>query len=158
MRIDSALVATGDKEESVKRMKKALVTARKSQDKVQIARCLVALGVRLASAGFVAGAEENWRKALNIAESNDEYDMQQIVGWTLIVKARFLKQNAEYLGALKIAERAEKILENIKNYAGVANVTALMAELCKNLNYYAKEKRYREKSEKFLKKAKIEQR
>jgi tetratricopeptide (TPR) repeat protein len=158
MRMDSALVAIGDIKESIKRMKKALATAKKSQDKVQIARCLTGLGARLASAGFAAEAEENWNKALAMAEGNSEYDMQQIVGWTHIVKARFLNQQGRHIEALKTARQAEAILEAINNYAGVANATALIADIYKSLNDNSNEQRYREKSKEFWEKAKTESR
>jgi tetratricopeptide (TPR) repeat protein len=158
MRMDSALVATGDTAESVKRMKKALAIAEKSQEKVQIARCLTGLGARLASAGFAAEAEENWNKALALAEGGTEYDVQQIVGWTHIVKARFLNQQGKHMEALKTAKQAETILETINNYAGVANATTLMADIYKSLNDNSNEQRYRVKSKEFWEKAKTERR
>jgi len=157
MRIDNTLVATGDTKESVKRMRTALKMAQKSQDAVQIARCLLALGARLASAGFAVEAEESWNKALAVAEGKTEYDMQQVVGWTLITKASFLNRKGERMEALRILERAEKILEAINNYAGVANSNVLMAEIYRSLNDKSNEHRRREKSKEYMEKAKTEQ-
>lgn len=91
-----------------------------------------------------------------IAEDSSEYDMQQIVGWTHLVKARFLNQKGKHMESLETARQAETMLEAINNYAGVANSAALIAEIYKDLEDGSNEKRYREKSRKFMEKAKAE--
>jgi tetratricopeptide (TPR) repeat protein len=157
MRIDDALVRLGDKGDSVSRVKHALQVAQRSQDNIQIARCLLALGTRLASAGSIAEAESYWDKTLSLAEGRTERDMRQIVGWTLIVKGRFQSQTGEAKIALETLERAEGTLEAIDNYAGMANADALMAEIYRTLKDNFNEKKYREKSRKFMEKAQAEE-
>lgn len=157
MRIDDALVSLGDTKESVARVKDALRVAQRSGDAIQIARCLLALGARLASAGSLVEAESYWDKTLGMAEGRTDRDMQQIVGWTLIVKAQFLSRAGENRAALGTLGRAERTLEAIDNYAGVAKADALMAEIYGVLKDKPNERRYREKSEKLMEKAKTEE-
>jgi tetratricopeptide (TPR) repeat protein len=157
MRIDDALVSAGDTSESVARMKDALEVAQRSEDQVQIARCLLALGARLASAGSNAEAEEYWGKALSIAEGHAERDMQQIVGWTLITKAHFLTRSGRNEEALKVLQNAERTLEAIDNFAGIANADTLIADIYRALKDERNERRYREKSQRFMEKAKTEE-
>lgn len=157
MRIDNTLVALGDKKGGVKRMEEALQIAVKSEDKVQIARCFAALGARLAGIGSAEKAEENWGKAITIADCSADYDMQQIVGWTFISRARFLNQQGKRAEALETAKIAEEKLKAIENYAGVANANALMAEIYKVLGDQRNEQRCKKIGEDYMDKAKTEQ-
>jgi tetratricopeptide (TPR) repeat protein len=156
MRIDNTLVSLGDKKGGPRRMEEALKFAMISEDKVQIARCFAALGARLAGNGLTQKAEENWSKAIAIAEGNTEYDMQQIVGWTLIARARFLKQLGKHMEALEIARLSEGKLRQIENYAGVANANAVMAEIYEILGDQCNKERCKKSSEDYMTKAKTE--
>lgn len=157
MRIDDALVSVGDTKGSVERMKEALEIAENSGDSVSVARCLLALGARFASAGSLVEAERYWNRALDIAEGRKERDMQQIVGWTLIAKAQFLVRAGKKKEALELLERAELTLEAIDNYAGVANADSLMAEIYGKLKDKNNENKYRLKSKRLMQKAKTEE-
>ena len=156
MRIDNALVATQDVKGSADRMRKALSLAQKSEDKIQIARCSMALGVRLASAGLEKEAEENWTKALDIAKDSANYDMRQVTGWTLIAKAAFLNKKGKSMEALELLRSAETELQAIENYAGLANVNALMAEAYGSIGDKLNKEKCLRKSQEFMKKAKKE--
>jgi tetratricopeptide (TPR) repeat protein len=157
MRIDDALVSVGNPKDSVTRMKEALEIAERSGDSVGIARCHLALGARLASAGSLVEAESYWNRTLSMAEGHKERDMQQIVGWTFIVKAQFLSREGKNREALETLGRAEQALEAIDNYAGVANADSLIAEIYGKLKDGNKERKYREKSTKLMDKAKLEE-
>ncbi|NIQ08016.1 MAG: hypothetical protein GWO20_20570 [Candidatus Korarchaeota archaeon] len=159
LRIDNVLVTKGDAPESVERMKNALEVARKSGDEVQIARCSLALGTRLASAGAMDKAIEFWRKARELAKNRPEDTMQQIAGWTLISEAHFLQHmKKKYNEALDKLSRAESILEAINNYAGVARVNKVKASVYADINEKEMQQTCLAKRKKFMEKAKREQR
>ncbi|MFQ5976871.1 MAG: hypothetical protein ACE5OZ_01920 [Candidatus Heimdallarchaeota archaeon] len=157
MRMDDTLVTLGDTENSVGRMREALQFAQKSESSVQIARCFLALGGRLASDGLVEDAEACWEQALVLAEGNSEKDMQQIVGWTLIVKGHFLSLKGETKAALETIRRAEAVSEAIDNYAGVARANEALVKLYSSLNDEFNEQLCRKKSEDYLERAKTEE-
>jgi tetratricopeptide (TPR) repeat protein len=157
MRMDDTLVTLGDTKDSVGRMREALQFAQRSESSVQIARCFLALGGRLASDGLVEEAEAYWERALVLAEGNSEKDMQQIVGWTLIVRGHFLSLKGEINAALETIRRAEAVSEAIDNYAGVARANEALAKLYSSLNDEHNEQLCRKKGEDYLERAKTEE-
>lgn len=157
MRMDDTLVALGNTKDAVGRMREALQFAQKSESSVQIARCFLALGGRLASDGIVEEAEACWEQALVLAEDNNEKDMQQIVGWTLIVKGHFLNLKGETITALETIRRAEVVFEAIDNYAGVARANEAMTKLYSHLNDETNEQLCSKKGKEYLERAKIEE-
>jgi len=129
MRLDEALVNMGDDRDAVKRATEALETARKSQDAVQIARCLLAYGVRLLNTGRLPDAEASWQEVVRMAEGSEDRDMQQVLGWTFLARASLLKAKSLEKQALVLAHEAERTLAAIDNYAGLASTYNLLAKL-----------------------------
>lgn len=157
MRIDDTLGALGNTKDAVERMREALQFAQKSESSVQIARCFLALGGRLASDGIVEEAEACWEQALVLAEDNSEKDMQQIVGWTLIVKGHFLSLKGETKAALETIRRAEAVSEAINNYSGVARANEAMIKLYSSLNDELNAQLCRKKGKEYLERAKTDE-
>ncbi|MGY5852531.1 MAG: hypothetical protein RTU92_03080 [Candidatus Thorarchaeota archaeon] len=120
MRIDNAEISLGQ-ESDIERVRESLRLAEASEDPVQIARSSLALGITLLNQGKLPDAEEQWRRVFKLAEGHDEdKDMQQVVGWTLVVRANVLMGKSLYNQARHLGEEAAGILSSIENYAGLA--------------------------------------
>ena len=158
LRIDDALVALGDEEGSVGRAKQVLELANESGDIVQIARGHLSLGGRLLNAGDIAGAEEQFSHILTNWLDSDNSDLQQVVGWTLLVRGHILNSKSLYTQAIVVLQNAETILAGISNYAGLARVHDLMSKVYLNLGDSEKSDECRAKSEQYLARAKTEKR
>ncbi|NHJ12485.1 MAG: hypothetical protein EAX95_02360 [Candidatus Thorarchaeota archaeon] len=136
MRLDEALSNSGDNSDTIKRVMHALDLAEKSENAVQIARCHLALGVRLLNQGKIPEAEENWRQVFRLSEGReDEDDMQQVLGWTLLARAHVVNAKSLYSQAYGLLLRARGILHAINNFAGLAAVHKLLAQVCYSLGY-----------------------
>ncbi|MFX0115575.1 MAG: hypothetical protein ACFFB3_13585 [Candidatus Hodarchaeota archaeon] len=157
MRMDNTLVSIGETKGSVRRMREALEIAHKSESLLQITRCSLALGARLASAGLFEEAEDCWNQVLAEAEGHTEIDVQQVVGWTLITKGHFLNLRGQVKDALEIVKQAETLSETIGNWAGVAKANELMVEIYSRLNDEFNEQKCRKKSREYLERAKTEE-
>jgi tetratricopeptide (TPR) repeat protein len=108
--------------------KEALRLAEISEDIVQIARASLALGIGLLNQGKLPEAEKNWRRVFKLAEGHDEdRDMQQVMGWTLVVRSNVLIGKSLYNQALALAIKASGILSSIENYAGIAAANRVLA-------------------------------
>lgn len=156
MRIDETLVNLGDENESEERAREALALAEKAGEEVQIARCRLALGIRLLSKSKLADAEDQWGQVIETAMDSENVDMQQVLGWTLIVRSHVLNGKSLYDQALVVAIEAEEILESIDNYAGVAAVNRILVTIHRNLGDSDSAERCKEKAEKFKGRAKTE--
>jgi len=130
LRTDEVLMRMDNENETLERVSGALKLAENSGDDVQIARCYLALGIRLLNQGQIAEAEKNWRKVFELAEGfDDNDDMQQVLAWTLLARAHVVNAKSLYNQALAILVQAEGILIRIKNYAGLAAVHNLYAQV-----------------------------
>lgn len=156
MRIDDALVALGDDENAVERAKEALEIAEKSMNPVQIARCALALGTRLLNKGNITESEEQFRRVYDLAQRHKDADMQQVLGWTFIVRGHILNGKSLYDQALVVLKDAEAILESIDNYAGIAQANELMATVYSNLGDSSNSNKCKAKAKKFTEKTKVE--
>ncbi len=158
LRIDDALVALGDDKGSVERAREFLRLARESEDTVQIARSQLALGGRLLNAQDIAGAEEQFAQILTTWLDSDSSDLQQVVGWTLLVRGHILNAKSLYTQAITVLQNAGTVLTSIGNYAGLARVYDLMSEVYLNLDDRDMSDECRIKSSEYLEKAKVEKR
>jgi tetratricopeptide (TPR) repeat protein len=134
MRTDEALVNMGKEDGTINRLKESLDLAEKSEDSVQIARCHFAIGIRLLNQGDIPEAESNWREVFRLAEGHDDNEeMQQVLGWTLLARAHVVNAKSLYKQAHAILLTAETKLISIKNYAGLAAVHNLLAQVYASL-------------------------
>jgi len=158
LRIDDALVALGDDEGSVGRAKQVLELAIASGDTVQIARAQLALGTRLLNTGDIAAGEEQFSHILTDWLDCDNSDLQQVVGWTLLVRGHILNAKSLYTQAIVVLQNAETILTGISNYAGLAKAYDLMSNVYLNLGDSEMSDECRGKSGQYLERAKAEKR
>jgi tetratricopeptide (TPR) repeat protein len=130
MRLDETLVVMGEEEGALERAKESLRIAELSSDAVQIARSSLAVGIRLLNTGQLPDAEKQWSRVFKLAEGMDEdKDMQQVVGWTLIVRANVLLGKSLYNQALELAHRGNSVLRDLNNYAGLAAAKAVLSRI-----------------------------
>jgi tetratricopeptide (TPR) repeat protein len=112
----------------VNKEKEALRLAEISQDSVQIARASLALGIGLLNEGKLLRAEEQFRRIFKLAEGYDvNRDMQQVLGWTLVVRSNVLMGKSLYNQALELAKQAAGILVSIENYTGMVAANRALA-------------------------------
>lgn len=158
LRIDDVLVALGDDAGSMARAREVLDLAVQSEDEVQIARAQLLLGTRLLNAQDIAGAEEHFARILTNWLDSDNRDLQQVVGWTLLVRGHILNAKSLYTQAIKVLQDANTVLTSIGNYAGMARAYDLMSNVYLNLGDSDMSHECRTKSSEYLEKAKVERR
>ena len=156
MRIDETLINLGDDERGEERAREALELAIQSENKVQIARCHLSLGIRILSKGRVPEAEDQFRQIHKLSQEDKSEDMQQVLGWMFIVRTHILLGKSLYNQALAIAEHAAGILASIKNYAGLAAANKALARVHESLGNSSKAEECRRIAESFERKAKKE--
>lgn len=154
MRIDNALVELGDSTNAVDRAREAFDVAQRSRNDVQLARCSLAYGTRLLNSGDLPAAESQFKLVYELAERypNDK-DIQQTLGWALIVRGHILNGKSLYNQALIVLEEAEEICLSIDNYAGIAQVNGLLAQVYGKLNDPERAEVCKKNAEEFQKKA-----
>ena len=148
LRIDHAYVGLGDHEWSVDRSTEALTLAETSGSDVQIARALLSLGNGFLNAGDIPSAESQWVRLLLLAEEYPEdKEMQNVVGWTLIVRGHVLNGKSLYEQAARILEDAYATLVRVGDYFGCASACDMLADVYLKLDAPAKTETYRSKAE-----------
>ena len=148
LRIDHAYVGLGDYEWSIDRTTEALTLAETSGSDVQIARALLSLGNGYLNAGDVASAERQWVRLLLLAEEYPEdREMQNVVGWTLIVRGHVLNGKSLYEQAARVLEDAYTTLVSGGDYFGCASACDLLAVVYIKLEAPEKADTYKSKSE-----------
>jgi tetratricopeptide (TPR) repeat protein len=156
MLIDETLVKMKQEEGAVQRAKEALEIAERSEDVPQIARCSLQYGMRLLNSGQIAEAEEQFQNVYELTKSREDPEMQEILGWMLLVRGHILNGKSLYNQALYVLQEAESILKPINNYAGLAQVYNLMARTYRNLSNPTEAIHCEEKATAFTNKAKKE--
>ena len=130
MRINDALENLERSDGSIERAEESLRLAEESEDRVQILRSKLALGVALLNSGRLNDAERFFTDI--ILETKDESqnrDVIQVYGWTLIVRVNILLGKSLYSQAKELANRALSVLSGIENYAGLRTVHSLLARI-----------------------------
>ena len=150
LRIDHAYVGLGDHEWSVDRSTEALTLAETSGSDVQIARALLSLGNGFLNAGDIASAERQWVRLFLLAEEYPEdKEMQNVVGWTLIVRGHVLKGKSLYDQAAHVLEDAYVTLVSVGDYFGCASACDLLADVYLKLDAPEKSETYKSKAEEY---------
>ena len=157
MRIDESLNNLSKSEGTLERAEESLQMAIESGDSVQIARSRLAKGVRLLNDGKLPDAEVQFTDIIKGGIESENRDMQQVVGWTLFVRATILKGKSLYDQALYVAQDAAGILSSIDNYAGLRQVYSLISVLYLDLGNKDESRKAKDMSAHFDKKAKEEQ-
>lgn len=155
MRIDNTLVGLEDTDNSVERSKESFEFAEKSENIIQIARSSLAYGTRLLNAGQLPAAEKQFSLVIQLGNDHpDDEDIQQTVGWSLIVRGHILLGKSLYEQAIVVLEEAEGICNKIDNFAGIAQANAVLAQAYGSIGDKKRAEECKEKSEKFQEKAK----
>ncbi len=157
MRIDESLNNLGESEGTLERAEESLLLAIESGDSVQIARSKLAKGIRLLNDGKLPEAEVQFTDIIKGGIENENRDMQQVVGWTLFVRANILKGKSFYDQALSVAQDAVGILSSIDNYAGLRQVYSIISMIYLDLGNKDESGKAKDMSTYFEKKAKEEQ-
>ena len=148
LRLDHAYVELGDHEWSIDRTTEALTLAETSGSTVQIARALLSLGNAFLHSGDSASAERQWVRLLLLAEEYPkDKEMQNVVGWTLIVRGRVLNGKSHYDQAARVLEDAYTTLVDVGDYHGCATACDLLTEVYIKLDSPEKSKTYKSKAE-----------
>ncbi len=155
LRIDHAYVGLGDFEWSVDRTTEALSLAETSGSDVQVARSLLALGNGYLNEGDITNAERQWVRLLLLAEEYPEdKEMQNVVGWTLIVRGHVLNGKSLYNQAAIVLEDAYATLVRVGDYFGCVSACDLLAEMYLKLESPEKADTYKAKADEFRTKIK----
>lgn len=150
LRIDHAYVGLGDYEWSVDRTNEALSLAETSGSDVQVARSLLALGNGFLNAGDITSAERQWVRLLLLAEEYPEdNEMQNVVGWTLVVRGHVLNGKSLYNQAARVLEDAYTTLVHVADYFGCVSACDLLAEVYLKLESPEKSETYKVKADEF---------
>lgn len=155
MRINDALVRLERSEDSVDRAEEVLRIALSSEDRVQILRAKMALGVALMNQGRLDEAESHFTEIIKqTQDETDDKDVIQVYGWTLIVRVNILLGKSLYNQARELTNQALGVLGGIDNYAGLRTTYSLLSQLSQIEGDSKKSDLYRKKSEDYAELAK----
>jgi tetratricopeptide (TPR) repeat protein len=155
MRINDALGHLEQSEGSTERAEESLRLAEESEDRVQILRSKLALGVNFLNLGELQEAEKHFTDI--ILQSQDETenrDVIQVYGWTLIVRVNILLGKSLYDQAKELANQALGVLSGIDNYAGLRMVCSLLSRIYQIEGDNEQSELFRERAEDYTKAAK----
>lgn len=146
-----------DEKSDIEKEREALRLAKISENAVQIARASLALGIGLLNEGKLPQAEEQWRRVFELAKGcDDDRDLQQVLGWTLVVRSNVLMGKSLYNQALALALEGAGILSSIDNFAGIAAANRVLANAYRALGNMDEVEKCNQLVEFFQKKAREE--
>ncbi len=155
MRINDALEHLDRSDGSIVRAEESLRLAEASEDRVQILRSKLALGVALLNSGNLSDAESHFTDIiLQTQDETENRDVIQLYGWTLIVRVNILLGKSLYNQAKELADQALGVLSGIKNYAGLRTACSLLSRIYQIEGNIEKSKSYSERSEQYANLAK----
>ncbi|MGY5865889.1 MAG: hypothetical protein RTV41_14900 [Candidatus Thorarchaeota archaeon] len=147
LRIDHAYVGLGDHQWSVDRTTEALSLAETSGSDVQVARALLSLGNGLLNSGDIVNAERQWVRLLLLAEEHpDDNEIQNVVGWTLVMRGHVLNGKSLYDQAARVLEDAYSTLVHVGDYFGCVSACELLADVYSKLDSPEKADTYKSKA------------
>ncbi len=136
---DLAFEQDGDLPTSLKRMERAVALAEVSGNAVQLGRCLLVLGERLALAERPQDARHAWDRCEALGRASNDRDHQQVLGWLLIMRTRQAIREGNLEGALLLAQETKALLEGIDDEAGLGALYTVLALLYEGLGRSAAE-------------------
>jgi tetratricopeptide (TPR) repeat protein len=123
----------GDVSASLSRMERAVALAETSGDEVQLGRCLMVLGERLAVAERPEEARRVWERCEALSRGAGDRGHQQLLGWLLIMQARQAMREDAPDRAFDLAQEAKRLLEAIEDEAGMGALYLVLALLYEGL-------------------------
>ena len=124
-----------------------LSLAETSGSDVQVARALLSLGNGRLNTGDIASAERQWVRLLLLAEEHpDDNEMQNVVGWTLVMRGHVLSGKSLYKQAARVLEDAYSTLAHVGDYFGCASACELLADVYSKLDSPEKADTYKSKA------------
>jgi hypothetical protein len=132
----------GDVPASLKRMERAVALAEASGNAVQLGRCLMVLGERLALAERPEEASAAWDRCEWLGRSGDadnDRDRRQLLGWLLMMRVRQAMREEHLEHAFDLAQEAGEKLEEIDDEAGMGALYTILALLYEGLGRSAAE-------------------
>jgi tetratricopeptide (TPR) repeat protein len=130
LRINDALERLERSEGSMRRAEQSLKLAEESNDRLQILRSKLALGVVLLNSGKLREAERHFTDIiLQTQDETEDKDVIQVYGWALIVRVNILLGKNLYSQAKELADQALRVLSGIENYAGLRTAHSLLARI-----------------------------
>ena len=123
----------GDALASLSRMERAVSLAETAGDEVQLGRCLMVLGERLAVAERPEEARHVWERCEALGRGQAERGHQQLLGWLLIMRARQAMREEALDQALDLAQEAQGLLEAVEDEAGMGALYLVLALLYEGL-------------------------
>ena len=123
----------GDVPASLSRMEHAVSLAETSGNEVQLGRCLMVQGERLALAEHPEETRRAWERCEALGRTNDTRDHQQLLGWLLIMRARQAMREEALDRANVLAQEAKRVLEAIEDEAGMGALYGVLALLYEGL-------------------------
>ena len=148
MRINDAMERLEQSEGSIKRAEESLRLAKESEDRVQILRSKLALGIALLNLGKLPESESHFTDI--ILQTQDEIenkDVIQVYGWTLIVSVNVLLGKSLYNQAKELASQALGVLSGIESYAGLRTICSLLSRIYQIEGNIEKSDLYKQRSE-----------
>jgi tetratricopeptide (TPR) repeat protein len=150
MRITDALETLGKSEGSIERAEESLKLALESENRVQILRSKLALGVTLINSGQWQEAESHFTEIiLQTQDETEDNDIIQVYGWTLIVRVNILLGKSLYNQAKELANQALGVLSEINNYAGLRTTCSLLSQIYEIEGDTEEAESYRSRSEEY---------
>lgn len=123
----------GDVPASLSRMAYAISLAETSGNEVQLGRCLMVQGERLALAERSDETRRAWERCEELSRTKDDRDHRQLLGWLLIMRARQAMREEALNQASILAQEAKRILEAIEDEAGMGALYGVLALLYEGL-------------------------
>jgi tetratricopeptide (TPR) repeat protein len=123
----------GDVSASLSRMEHAVSLAETSGNEVQLGRCLMVQGERLALAERPDETRRAWERCEALSRANDDRDHRQLLGWLLIMRARQAMREEALNQADILAQEAKRVLEAIEDEAGMGALYGVLALLYEGL-------------------------
>ena len=155
MRMNDVLERLNNAEGNIARAEESLKLADESEDRVQILRSKLGLGIALLNSGNIPDAESHFTDIiLQTQDETKNRDVIQVYGWTLIVRVNILLGKSLYNQARELANQALGTLSGIKNYAGLRTACSLLSRIYQIEGNAAESELYRQRSEDYAELAK----
>jgi tetratricopeptide (TPR) repeat protein len=152
MRINDVLDRLERNDTPIDRAKESLRLAESSGNLVQILRSKMALGIAHLNQGELKTAEKHFGEIIiQTRNEEDNHDIIQIYGWTLIVRVNILLGKSLYNQAEELALKALGVLRRIKNYAGLRTASSLLSKTYQSIGDSEKARFYQDEAEKYAK-------
>jgi tetratricopeptide (TPR) repeat protein len=129
MRKAGVMIIKNNRKDAERYLKESIDYAHKSKDTITIGRCKLGLGVFYGSIGDFEKSERIMKEVFSIFEGKNDFNSQQILGWSLINLGGLYSKHEKYELASIHLDKAIQILEKIKNYVGVATAYEFKAKM-----------------------------